>query len=147
MTVSASLEPHTSGTTGLHRWIPRLIFAAATVHILVGVVASGSHWRGIFSDGLWNTVANDDDTRMMTLWFMLAGIAFVGLGLLTRRTVILTSRIPAETGWILLTLGIPMALLEPISGGWAMIAIGVLALALSRRDKTASGSSQAPTRA
>jgi hypothetical protein len=34
----------------------------------------------------------------------------------------------------LLAGGIPVSLLEPVSGGWLLIAIGVLALVASRRD-------------
>ncbi|WP_369273844.1 DUF6463 family protein [Streptomyces sp. R11] len=147
MRTSVYPEARKPDTPGLHRWVPRLIIAAATVHMMVGVGAAGSHWRGIVSDGLWNTVGNDDDARMMTLWFMISGMAFLGLGLLTRRTVIVTNTVPTETGWILLALGIPVSLMEPISGGWSLIAIGALALVASRHDGSATDSDQAATHA
>ncbi|MET9429889.1 DUF6463 family protein [Streptomyces sp. NPDC003036] len=123
---------------GLRLWIPRLVHAAAAAHLLVGAAAARSHWSGIVSEGLWNTVANDDEGRMMALWFMAAGLAFVGLGLLARRSVTTTGALPPELGWILLALGIPVSLLEPVSGGWSLIAIGLLAVVSSRRDRTAS---------
>jgi hypothetical protein len=69
---------------------------------------------------------------MTTLWFTISGIAFLGLGLLARRSVITTGEVPAETGWILLVMGIPISLLEPVSGGWLLAAIGVLTVATSR---------------
>lgn len=122
---------------GLRRWVPRLIFAAAALHMIGGAGANSSHWRGIVSDGLWNTVANNDDARMVTLWFMMSGVCLFGLGLLTRRTVMATNAMPAEAGWILLAIGIPVSLLEPVSGGWLLIAIGFLALAASRRKESA----------
>jgi ketosteroid isomerase-like protein len=59
--------------------------------------------------GLWNTVANDDYAAMTTLWFTISGIAFLGLGLLARRSVITTGEVPAETGWLLLVMGIPIS--------------------------------------
>ncbi|MGG2461645.1 DUF6463 family protein [Streptomyces sp. RGM 3693] len=139
MNASARPESRQSNARGLRRWVPRLMLAAAVVHMTVGVVAAYSHWSGIVSDGLWNTVRNDDDARMTALWFMVSGIAFFGLGLLARRSVIVTGTVPAETGWILLTLGIPVAVLEPVSGGWSLIAIGVLAVVMSRRDRFTTG--------
>ncbi|ORT58306.1 DUF6463 family protein [Streptomyces sp. CB03238] len=120
--------------TGLRRWVPPLILTAAIAHMLVGAVVAGPHWRGIAADGFWNTVSGDD-SRMMALWFMVSGVALFGLGLLTRRTVALTGRLPAETGWILLVTGVPVSLLDPVSGGWALVAIGILALMESRRAR------------
>ncbi|MFD9822178.1 DUF6463 family protein [Streptomyces violascens] len=134
MKACARPESRTSNARGLRLWVPRLMLAAAAVHMTAGVIASYAHWSGIASDGLWNTVHNDDDTRMTALWFMVSGVAFFGLGLLSRRAVITTGAMPVETGWILLALGIPVSVLEPASGGWSLVAIGVLAVAASRRD-------------
>ncbi|MER7985439.1 DUF6463 family protein [Streptomyces noursei] len=138
MNAFARPESRKSSAGGLRRWVPRLMLAAAVVHMAVGVIAAYAHWSGIVSDGLWSTVRNDDDARMMALWFMISGMAFFGLGLLVRRSVIATGTMPAETGWILLTLGIPVAVLEPVSGGWSLIAIGLLAVVMSRRDRFAT---------
>ncbi|WP_159033072.1 DUF6463 family protein [Streptomyces fodineus] len=134
MNASARPESRTSNARGLRLWVPRLMLTAAAVHMMVGVIASYAYWSGIVSDGLWNTVRNDNYTRMMALWFMISGVAFFGLGLLSRRVVIAVGAMPVETGWILLALGIPVAVLEPVSGGWSLIAIGVLAVVASRRD-------------
>jgi hypothetical protein len=129
MTVDTAVRHSTSRD----RWIPRLIFTASALHLVMGVVSSFSHWTDIVSEGVWNTVPNDD-ARRVALWFMLTGIAFVGLGLLSRRHLIATGRLPPEIGWILLAPGIPLILLVPLSGGWLLIGIGVLALVMSRRD-------------
>lgn len=130
-----------SRARGLRLWIPRLLCAAAVAHLLVGVTAAHPHWSGIVSEGVWNTVRNDDEGRMMALWFMVSGIALVGFGLLARRSVITTGTLPPELGWILLALGTPVSLLEPVSGGWSLIAIGLLAMLVSRRDRRAAGRS------
>ncbi|MEU7280416.1 DUF6463 family protein [Streptomyces sp. NPDC045431] len=127
----------TTPARGLTLWIPRLVHAAAATHLLVGFVAARSHWSGILSEGLWNTVGNDDEGRMMALWFMACGIAFIGLGLLARRSATTTGTLPPELGWILLALGVPVSLLEPVSGGWSLVAIGALAVLRSRRDRAA----------
>ncbi|PUB25969.1 hypothetical protein C8K30_10656 [Promicromonospora sp. AC04] len=126
-------DPAVRHSTSSNRWIPRLIFAASALHLSLGVVTSFAHWTDVVSEGVWNTVA-DDDARRAALWFMLTGIALAGLGLLTRRHLIVTGRLPTEIGWILLVPGIPLALLNPASGGWLLIGIGVLALVMSRRN-------------
>lgn len=123
---------HTRSSLRLNRWVVRLVLAVATAHMLVGAIDSSSHWSGIISDGVWNTVSNDD-ARMMAMWFMISGMALFGLGLLIRRAVIATGTVPPEAGGVLLAIGVPISLLEPVSGGWALIAIGALALVASRR--------------
>ncbi|MEV3987327.1 DUF6463 family protein [Streptomyces sp. NPDC049837] len=137
MDTAARGRTRESHARGLRLWIPRFVYAAAAAHMLVGVIAAHPHWSGIVSEGLWNTVRNDDEGRMMALWFMVSGMAFIGLGLLARRSVTTTGTLPAELGWILLALGIPVSLLEPVSGGWSLIAIGLLAVRTSRRDRAA----------
>lgn len=128
-------EPRKHDIRGLRRWVPLLILAAAVVHMAVGVVAAYPHWRGILSDGLWNTVHDDDAARMTALWFMVSGLALFGFGLLVRRSVTATGSVPPETGWVLLAVGIPVSVLEPASGGWSLIAIGAVAVTASRRSR------------
>jgi hypothetical protein len=120
--------------TRLERWIPRLILIAAGLHLAVAFPTG--HWGDILRDGLWNTVGTDDAARMSTLWITMAGIGLAGLGLLARKAVLSYGTLPTETGWILLALGIPIAVLDPISGGWMLIGIGVLAVIAARRNKT-----------
>ncbi|MGW1052270.1 DUF6463 family protein [Streptomyces sp. NPDC002521] len=139
MNAYARPETGKSNARGLRLLVPRLMLVVAVAHMTVGLVAAYAHWSGIVSDGLWNTVRNDDDARMTALWFMISGIAFFGLGLLARRSVIVTGTMPAETGWILLAAGIPVSVLEPVSGGWSLIVIGALAVVMSRRDRFTTG--------
>lgn len=115
----------------LTRWTAPLILATATLHTLAA--AAQPEWADFARSGLWNTVSSDDDAAMSTLWFGLAGLGMYGIGLLTRRHTRDTGRVPAETGWTLLALGVPMTILEPVSGGWLVIAVGTLALAAARR--------------
>lgn len=140
MNAYARPQSRKPNAASLSRWVPRLTLAAATAHMLMGAATSYPHWSDIISGGLWNTVPDDDDARMSTLWFMISGVAFFGIGLQARRFVIVTGRTPTETGWILLALGIPVSLLEPASGGWSLIAIGILAVWTSRRDRSSAAS-------
>ncbi|WP_187438155.1 DUF6463 family protein [Actinomadura decatromicini] len=123
---------------GVDRWVPRLLLTIAAGHVAVGLVGDRARWGGIVSEGLWNTVAGDDDARRSTLWFMLGGIALGGLAVLIRRSVIDTGRMPPETGWILLSSAIPVCVLEPNSGAWTLLPLGALALWGSRRDHSAA---------
>ncbi|MGP4023707.1 DUF6463 family protein [Actinomadura sp. 3N407] len=127
------------------RWVPRLILFVAVAHLTLGVVVDGSHWRGMVSDGVWNS-ATGDKARMSAEWFMVGGVALLGLGLLVRRAVLVTGRVPVEAGWILLAIGIPISVLEPVGGGPSLIGIGVLALIGSRHDAGARPTGRASAR-
>ncbi|TDC91400.1 hypothetical protein E1285_13005 [Actinomadura sp. 7K507] len=107
----------------------------AVLHVLLGLVVDGSQWRGMVSDGVWNSATGDKE-RMAAEWFVVCGIALFGLGMLVRRAVLVTGTVPVETGWILLALGIPIMALEPVGGAVSLIVIGVLALIASRHDGT-----------
>ncbi|MFC4052299.1 DUF6463 family protein [Actinomadura syzygii] len=122
---------------GVDRWVPRSLFTIAAGHVAIGLVSDRTRWGGIVSEGLWNTVASDDDARRSSLWFMLGGIALGGLAVLIRRSVIATGKMPPETGWILLSSAIPVCVLEPVSGAWALLPLGGLALWAARRDHSA----------
>jgi hypothetical protein len=118
--------------TRLEHGVAWLILTAAGLHLAVALTTG--HWGAILRDGLWNTVSGDDDARMSTLWFTVAGIGLAGLGLLVRKAVSSHGTLPTETGWILIALGIPIAVLDPVSGGWLLIGIGLLAV-IARRNK------------
>ncbi|MEV6279940.1 DUF6463 family protein [Nocardia sp. NPDC051832] len=112
------------------RWVPRLLLAAAALH-WVFMVTDGI-WIELAKAGLWNTVTPDDHARMATLWFGLAGIAYLGLGLIARNAAATTGRIPAEISWTLVAVGAPMAVIMPASGGWLLLALGLYALLRQR---------------
>ncbi|WP_067897766.1 DUF6463 family protein [Actinomadura chibensis] len=143
MARSGARGPSAARAGGVDRWVPRLLLAIAAGHVAIGLVDDRARWRGIVSEGLWNTVSGDDDARRAGLWFMLGGIALGGLAVLMRRSVIATGALPPETGWILLSAAVPICVLEPASGAWALLPLGGLALWASRRDHSAGESSGA----
>lgn len=117
----------------MHRWIPWLMIGCSIVHIVLGLLEPP--WPGILADGVINSVHGTD--RLASLWFMTAGLAFLCLGLVTRRMVRLTGRVPAEAGWGLLAIGLLIVLLHPLDGGWVPLAVGILTLIAAARTREA----------
>ncbi|WP_433273404.1 DUF6463 family protein [Actinosynnema sp. CS-041913] len=114
------------------RWIPRLIVITAVLHF--GWAFAQPHaWSAIVGDGFFRAVADDSApdfwAREATIWFMLCGVALLALGTLTGKALRDTGKLPAQTGWYLLVMGIPLSVLYfPVTGSWALVVIGVLAL-------------------
>ncbi|MGI5292144.1 DUF6463 family protein [Nonomuraea polychroma] len=128
--------------TALARWVPRLIIATALLHF-VWAFAQPHDWVGIVGDGFFMT--NVDVTaphyfaREATVWYLACGVAMLAIGTLARYALRAAGRLPAQVGWYLLALGVPMCVIYfPVTGSWALVAIGLLALAASRRPVRAS---------
>lgn len=117
----------------LTRWIPRLIAATAVVHLAYGTIAGADALADMVSDGVVSSV-NGDDERAMALWFLLTGVAWLGLASLARSAVEQTGRLPKSVGATLLATGVPLTIVDPASGGWLVAGIGVLALIASPRE-------------
>lgn len=123
------MTPQVNGTT---RWVPRLILVTATLHF-VWAFAQPNAWAGIARDGFFRTVvdpaAPDFWVREASVWFLAAGVALLAMGTLTRHAVLATGRLPKQVGWYLLAIGVPQTVIYfPVTGSWALIVIGVLAL-------------------
>ncbi|CAL9316150.1 DUF6463 family protein [Streptomyces sp. SudanB25_2051] len=132
--------------SGLARWIPRLIIATAALHFVWAFVQPHA-WADIAGEGFFrtsvDTAAPDYFAREASIWFMACGVALLALGTMSRHALRATGRLPAQVGWYLLVLGVPLCVFSfPVTGSWALIAIGVLALAASRR----AAPHDAPTR-
>ncbi|MER7519104.1 DUF6463 family protein [Streptomyces sp. NPDC126499] len=118
------------------RWIPRLVIALAAAHFAVFVAASTT-FDDMAREGLWNT-APGEARRAYEMWFLLAGFGLLALGTLSRRIVRDTGRLPAQLGWYLLAIGIPLQVLYPVSGAPGLILVGALALLTSCRQARAA---------
>ncbi|MFI2031117.1 DUF6463 family protein [Streptomyces buecherae] len=115
------------------RWVPRLLIATAVLHF-GWAFAQPNAWMDIVRDGFVGTVVDTEADgywpREASVWFMAAGVTLLALGTLTRHVVRITGRVPAQLGWYLLLVGVPTAAISfPITGSWALIGIGALALA------------------
>ncbi|WKX72712.1 DUF6463 family protein [Streptomyces sp. XD-27] len=117
------------------RWIPRLVIGLAALHFAVSLIAS-STFDDMARDGLWNA-APGEPLREYEMWFFLAGFGLLGLGTLSGHIVRETGRLPAQLGWYLLSIGVPLQILYPVSGAPGLIVLGVLALIAARRDSAA----------
>ncbi|WP_052423187.1 DUF6463 family protein [Nonomuraea candida] len=123
--------------TTLNRWIPRLLIATAVLHFGWAFVQPNA-WAAIAADGFVRSVvdtgAADYFAREASVWFMVSGVALLALGTLARHIVRTTGRLPAQLGWYLVLLGLALcAIYFPVTGGWPVLAIGVLALVAARR--------------
>ncbi|WP_176573288.1 DUF6463 family protein [Nonomuraea pusilla] len=131
----------------LTRWVPRLIIAIALVHF-VWAFAQPNAWAAIASDGFVRALVDiePDDyfAREASVWFLAAGVALLALGTLSRHLVRTTGRLPAQLGWYLVGIGAPLCVLYfPVTGGWPVLAIGVLALLAAREPVKADESAGA----
>ncbi|MET9338083.1 MULTISPECIES: DUF6463 family protein [unclassified Nonomuraea] len=128
---------------GLNRWVPRLIIGLAVLHFGWAFLQPNA-WAAIAADGFFRGVADtalpDFWVRESSVWFMISGIAFLALGTMSRHAVRTTGRVPAQLGWYMLAMGVPLCVFYfPVTGSWPMLAIGVLALIAARRPEGAGG--------
>jgi hypothetical protein len=128
---------------GLTRWVPRLIIVTAVLHFVWAFVQPNA-WDAIARDGFAATVVDPDAPgyweREASVWFLVSGASFLILGTLTRALVRATGRMPAQVGWFLMATGVPLCVIYfPVTGGWAEVVIGALALAAAYGGRDGRG--------
>lgn len=129
--------------TASARWVPRLIIGTALLHF-VWAFTQPHAWDAIARDGVFRSVvdtgADDYALREFSIWWMVSGIALLAMGTLTRSIVRATGRLPAQTGWYLVAVGVPLCVIYfPVTGGWPVLAIGLLALWGARHPTPRAG--------
>ncbi|MGW1997736.1 DUF6463 family protein [Embleya sp. NPDC001921] len=125
--------------TRLVAWVPRLTVGLAVVHFAYALAVDDYVWPQMVRDGLLATADDHDSVdyhqRESTLWFSVAGILLLALGTLGRHCLRTTGRLPVQIGWYLMASGVLLSVVEfPVTGGWLVAGIGILALAASRRS-------------
>ncbi|MDP9862420.1 MULTISPECIES: DUF6463 family protein [Streptosporangium] len=128
---------------GLTRWVPRLIIATAVLHF-VWAFAQPNAWSEIAGDGFLSAVVDTGAAgywpREASVWFLTGGAALLAMGTLSRSVVRATGRLPAQVGWYLLVIGVPLCVIYfPVTGSWVLPVIGVLALVAARRPPQEAG--------
>ncbi|MER7474424.1 DUF6463 family protein [Micromonospora sp. NPDC000018] len=123
---------------GLNRWTLGLTYVTAALHFVWAFAMQEHGWAGIARDGFYRAVtdekASDFWLREASVWFLLAGVTMLAMGTLVHRIIRLTGRMPAQFGWYMLVLSVPLCVLYfPTTGGWPVLAIGVLGLLAARR--------------
>lgn len=126
--------PHDPGDR-LLRWVPRLIFATATVHTVYAFAAMPGAWGDIARAGVVNGIGGDPE-RESALWFFYAGIGLYAIGSYARHAARTQGRIPWQVAAYQLGIGSTMAVLQPASGAWLVLLGGALSLAALRRRTT-----------
>lgn len=132
MTQALQPQSFVRHSSGLAHWIPWLIYGIATIHTVFAFVAMPEPWLDIAREGFVNTVEPDAE-RESVLWFFYAGIGFFAIGSYARQAARLTGRIPWQIPAYLLGIGGTMVILEPVSGGWLLLVVVVLAVIASRK--------------
>ncbi|MEU9195195.1 DUF6463 family protein [Streptomyces hundungensis] len=128
------------GRPTMTRWIPRLVAGLAALHFAVALSAA-STFGDVARAGFWNAVPGNPQRGYET-WFFIAGFGLLALGTLSQRIVRDTGVLPAQLGWYLLAIGVPLQILCPVSGAPGLIVLGVLALIAARRGR--AGESRTP---
>ncbi len=116
---------------GLNRWVPRLTLAVAGLHAVTALAQYHGVYRDMLSAGIVGSVGGQHDREAAT-WFFLGAPAMAALGLVSRWGVNETGWIPPAVPPTLLGLGVLIAAVSPVSGGWVLIGLGVAGLAAGR---------------
>ncbi len=107
----------------MDRLIGRLLIATAAAHVVVHVAVYRRPLKAIWNDGIVNAVMPNYDRRA-AVWSLAFAPVLFGLGQITNRAVERgDARILRIVAWNLLCIGVPGALLMPISGSWILLAL------------------------
>jgi hypothetical protein len=66
----------------------------------------------------------------------MAGIGFLAFGTFARWAIKATGHMPTQIGGYLLLAGVPMTIMQPVSGGALLTVIGILALLAAKHSPT-----------
>ena len=125
--------------SGPNCWVPRLTLALSGVHALTAIVQYRDVYNDMVSSGIVGSVSGQHDREAAT-WFFVAAPAVAGLGLVSRWSVKHTGRIPPAVPPTLLGVGALVSALDPASGGWALIGLGIAGMAAGRTREARTAS-------
>lgn len=103
------------------RWVPRLLAAVSVLHLAYGAVMLGV------------PTSLHTEAQVSAFWFLITGVAWLSQAHLAMWTVRRTGTLPALVGWWLVATSVPGVILMPASGFWLALAVGLSALAASRK--------------
>ncbi|MCL2090677.1 MAG: DUF6463 family protein [Micrococcales bacterium] len=132
-------------TTGRSLWrhVGALFTATGLLHVVVFTFVGRETGADIVRAGMVNAIGSYENRALFWYGGMLAGAAMVLVGLLMTSWVRATGRpVPRYVGWTLVGLGVVTAVLQPLSGGVLVIAVGLVALSGPRTQTVQPGQSQ-----
>jgi hypothetical protein len=113
------------------------------LHVVVFAFAGRDAGADIARAGMVNAIGAHEDRALFWYGGMLAGAMMVLVGLLMTSWVRATDRpVPRYVAWALVGLGVGTAVLQPLSGGALVVAIGLVALSGPRTRVVQPGRSQ-----
>ncbi|MGH2531404.1 MAG: DUF6463 family protein, partial [Thermomicrobiales bacterium] len=112
-----------------------LLTAIGIAHIVLGLTEVGV-LSDIAGAGVVNAV-EPHDNREAWFWYMTAGWTFLLIGRLTIAIERRNEQLPAFLGWSVFVIGAFGAILMPVSGFWAILAVSALMLRAAYREPSA----------
>lgn len=121
-------------------WVERqlggITIAIGLTHLTLGIVGSGRIWADMWDDGLFNTISTDE--RGELLCFCVTGLLLICTGLLMRAHIRVTGALPLSFGIVVLVTCVAVAVLAPVSGIWAVLAVALIAIRMAVRNRAVS---------
>lgn len=114
------------------RYVGELLIGIGILHTLTGILGFRPTFAAIARDGVFDTIGGDVE-RQAALWFTLAGLMLVVLGLFMRWTLRRTGSLPRSLGWGVLSIAVIGIVLMPRSGFWSLVPVGLLAIVSAER--------------
>jgi hypothetical protein len=122
----------------LWRHVGAILAATGVLHLVVFAALGRGPAADIARAGVVNSIGGLHDRGLFWYGGMMAGVALVLVGLLLTSWVRATGRpVPRYVGWTLVVLGVCTAVLDPLSGGVLVVAVGLIALSGPREESGA----------
>lgn len=116
---------------GLIAWA---VIAAGVLHTVIGV-ASGAGPLASLAGHRFEDHGHVDPVASVVLWFVVAGLALVAMGVLARRVIVETGRLPVELPVSLLVVGVTILVFQNVTGAWLLLLLGGLGLVVWTRGR------------
>lgn len=113
------------------------VIAAGVLHTALGLVSGAGSLATLAGRrfGVDGNGESMDPGAAAVLWFVVAGLALVAIGVLARRVVVETGRLPVELPVSLLVVGAAILIFQNVPGAWLLILLGVLGLVVCARGR------------
>ena len=113
-------------------WTGRALIGIGLIHQIVGVITAWLNRDQIFQAGWLNQAKQSFEFQTM-VWFLLAGVLIILLGLVVNYlNTTLARPAPAWLGWWLVAVSVLALVLMPASGFWLVLALGIWVILAAR---------------
>lgn len=105
-----------------------MLVAIGILHCSIGFALSWDILAAWNAAGWWHSIEEAETMHMdrfAVLWFQVAGLGWIALGLLMQAWLRHFGSLPAVLGWALLVTGALVAYVLPVSGAWLFIPLGL----------------------